>query len=355
MELRKSEILYFHGSPGLGKTYLLREIFSKKVGDYPHEFAAEMKALKVLVLDFNRFACSEAEVFKDYFNEHANLFALSRLFYVAFARQNVLAWDSFLRAVAELIRKGHSDTLTTLMTRRIRTITNNIRCIVLVDEIMTTSVIGQTFSERVRSSVCQWVDSGICNVSLFPTLDASFSTRDGAVSGRAVIAVTTMPPLDHLDLTTLLQKNVKINCVDDAGCAIDREIVFNQLALISGGHPRSLEYIIDECNKSRDFDLVINLMQVMKAVARKLCSACADMKDWKRLFDCVMLARSVKKDAKIGDNENSETFNSLVTRGILIDSDHSDSFIPTIPELFLHKWSLKPGSDSLGSSERTYL
>jgi hypothetical protein len=80
-------------------------------------------------------------------------------------------------------------------------------------------------------------------------------------------------------------------------------------------------------------------------------------KDWERLFDCVMLARSVKKDAKIGDNENSETFNSLVTRGILIDSsqDHSDSFIPTTPELFLHKWLLKPGPDSLGNSERTYL
>ena len=80
MESGKSEILYFHGSPGLGKTYLLREIFSKKAGDYPSEFEAEVKALKVLVLDFNRSACIEAKIFKDVLNEHANLFALSRLF-----------------------------------------------------------------------------------------------------------------------------------------------------------------------------------------------------------------------------------------------------------------------------------
>jgi hypothetical protein len=51
-----------------------------------------VKALKVLVLDFNRFACSGANVFKDDLNEYANLFALSRLFYATFAKQDVLAW-----------------------------------------------------------------------------------------------------------------------------------------------------------------------------------------------------------------------------------------------------------------------
>ena len=86
-ESGKSEVLYFHGSPGLGKTYLLREIFSKKVGDYPPEFEGAVKALKVLVLDFNRSACVEAKVFKDDLKENANLFVLCRLFYVTFANQ----------------------------------------------------------------------------------------------------------------------------------------------------------------------------------------------------------------------------------------------------------------------------
>ena len=77
LESGKKEILYFHGSPGLGKTYLPREIFSKKVGDYPFEFEADVKAIKVLVLDFYRSACTDAKVFKDILNEYSYLFALS--------------------------------------------------------------------------------------------------------------------------------------------------------------------------------------------------------------------------------------------------------------------------------------
>jgi hypothetical protein len=357
VESGKSEVLYFHGSPGLGKTYLLRELFSKKVGDYPHELEAEVKALKILVLDFNRSACIEAKVFKDDLNEHANLFALSRLFYVTFAKQDILAWDSFLRAVIALIRKGYSDTLTTLMRDRIKAMTKNIRCVILVDEIMKTLEIGRTFSEQVRSSVCRWIDDGICNVVLFSSLDATFITSEVTASGRVVTAVTTLPLLERLHSITLLETNIKVNFVDDGGCEVDREVVFNQLALISGGHPRSLEYIIDECNKYRDSILKISLMEVMKAAATKLCSACADTKDWRRLFVYIMLAREVKKDAIVGSDDNSETFKALVTRGVLIDSfqDGSDSFIPTVPELFLHKWLLKAGNDCLGSDERRFL
>jgi hypothetical protein len=95
VESGKSEVLYFHGSPGLGKTYLLRELFSKEVGDYPHEFEAEVKALKILVLDFNRSACIEGKVFKNDLKEHANLFALSRLFYVNFAKKRYYRMGQF--------------------------------------------------------------------------------------------------------------------------------------------------------------------------------------------------------------------------------------------------------------------
>lgn len=98
-------------------------------------------------------------------------------------------------------------------------------------------------------------------------------------------------------------------------------------------------------------------MEVMRAVASKLCSACADTKDWRRLFVHVLLAREVRKNAKIGGDDNSETFLALVARGVMIDSfqDGSCSFIPVVPELFFHKWLLKAGSYCLGSDERRYL
>ena len=319
VESGKSEVLYFHGSPGLGKTYLLRELFSKKVGDYPLESEAEVKALKILVLDFNRSACIEGKVYKKDLEEHANLFALSRLFYVTFAKQDIITWDGFLRAVIELIRKKFSDTLTIFMKDRIKAVTKNIRCVMLVDEIMKTFEIGQTFSEQVRSSVCRWIDDGICSVILFSSLDATFITNEVTASGRVVTAVTTLPLLEHLNSITLLETNIKVRFVDDGGCEVDRNVVLKQLALISGGHPRSLEYIIDECNRYIDSALKIDLMHVMKEVATKLCSACAD------------LAREVEKDGKVGSDNNSETFKDLVTRGVLIDSfqNGSNSFIPT--------------------------
>ena len=208
----------------------------------------------------------------------------------------------------------------------------------------------------MRSSICQWIDDGICNVILFSTLDASYITREVTVSGRVVSSVTALPLLEHSHSITLLETNIDITFVDDGGRTVDKDVVFKQLALMSGGHPRSLEHIIDECNRHRDSVLQIDVMLVMKAAATKLCSACADTKDLKRLFVYIMLARSVKKDAQLGD-ENSETFESLVTRGVLIDSfqDISDDFIPTVPELFLHKWLLKSGNDSLESDERRYL
>ena len=78
--------LYFHGSPGLGKTYLLRKIFSKQ--DFPSEDAERVEAVKFLVLDFNRDACSDAKEFKEYSENESRLFALSRLYYVNFAVQS---------------------------------------------------------------------------------------------------------------------------------------------------------------------------------------------------------------------------------------------------------------------------
>jgi hypothetical protein len=187
-------------------------------------------------------------------------------------------------------------------------------------------------------------------------LDASFITSEVAASGRVVTAVTTLPLVEHSHSIILLEGNIKIKFVDDGGCDFNKAVLLNELAMISGGHPRSLEYIIDECNKHCSSVLKTDLMEAMKAAATKLCSSCADMKDWKRLFVYVMLARSVWKDAKLGD-ENSETLKSLGTRGVLIDpfEDGSDSFIPTVPELFLHKWLLKAGDDFLDSDERRYL
>ena len=103
--VNKQEALYFHGSPGLGKTYLVRRIFSKT--DFPCGYGRAVEAIKFLALDFNRSACNDACRFKEDLKNNPNLFALARLFYVNFAVQKKLKWDVFLEeAVVPLIRYG---------------------------------------------------------------------------------------------------------------------------------------------------------------------------------------------------------------------------------------------------------
>ena len=187
--------LYFHGSPGLGKTYLLRKIFSKQ--DFPSEDAERVEAVKFLVLDFNRNACSDADGFKEIFKNRPRLFALSRLYYVNFAVQSKLEWTEFLEmTVVPLIVAGLAIQLEKLMKQQLRSFKGESRCVILVDEIMKTEELGVDFAKRVRSEVCKWMDRGLCKVVLFSSLDAGFMVLEVTSSGRGVEAVTTLPLLN---------------------------------------------------------------------------------------------------------------------------------------------------------------
>jgi hypothetical protein len=136
------------------------------------------------------------------------------------------------------------------------------------------------------------------------------------------------------------------------------DAAIKQLALISGGHPRSLEYIVDICNSMTSSRRPINLRELINSAADALCSAYNNVQDWRRFFVTVLLADKVKKDARLGGNDpNSESFRSLVTRGILIDSfgTQSEYFMPAIPELFLHTWLPTVGVDYLSEEVRHFL
>ena len=356
----KSPALYFHGSPGLGKTYLLRELFSKKNGDFPSESAKAVKALKFLVLDFNRSACRQAKIFKNDFKECPNLFALSRLFYVTFAAQSKLTWIQFLRkAVVPLIRAGLTDELGQLMEQQIRIAKGEGKCVILVDEVLKTRELGVAFAKEVRSSVCDWMDQKLCDIVLFSSLDAEFIRKERTASGRAVLSITTLPLLKPAESAKFLRENINAVFIDAEGYSVNREYIMEQLAVISGGHPRSLEYIIDVCKKNLESNSPIHIEYVIKSAAKALCGAYDDVTNWQGLFNVVFLAEQVKKGAFLdGKGRKSETFRSLVTRGVLIDSfgeEITDYFVPTLPELFLHTWLLNLGAECLNEEVRRLL
>jgi hypothetical protein len=187
-------------------------------------------------------------------------------------------------------------------------------------------------------------------------LDFEFLRNEITASGRHVKAVITLPLLEFSGSVTLLTTNVHVNFVDDEGNAIESQVVFSQLALTSSGHPRSLEYIIDICNACSDTAMKTCITTATSEAANSLCSAYKDVDNWQQLYVLVLLARAVRKDARLG-GENSKTLRSLVTREILIDSFDSDSdtFIPAFPELYLHVWITKRGENCLPNEPRQFL
>ena len=95
-----------------------------------------------------------------------------------------------------LIDAGLTDELEELMEQQLRSFKGNSRCVILVDEIMKMEVLGDDFSNDVRSEVCKWMDRGLCKVVLFSSLDAGFMVLEVTSSGRGVEAVTTLPLLN---------------------------------------------------------------------------------------------------------------------------------------------------------------
>ena len=235
----KPLVLYFHGSPGLGKTYLLRKLFSKE--GFPSEWT-EVKEVKFLVLDFGLDGCRQASIYKEDFKEHPDLFALSRLYYVTFAVQSKVTWRQFLKnTVVPLIRAKLTDDLKKLMIKQLKVASGGEkeRCVILVDEIMKVELLGVGFANRVRSAVCQWMRE-LCRVVLFSTLDATFITQE-CDSGRAVYGVTTLPLLSQTDSISFFNKYIKVDFIDGLERPVERATYIKQLALASGGHPRSIQ------------------------------------------------------------------------------------------------------------------
>ena len=120
---------------------------------------------------------------------------------------------------------------------------------------MKTGILGVDFAEGVRSAVCTWmegkegVNEKLCDAVLFSTLDANFMSKETTASGRSVHAVTTLPLLSLTESISFLNGGIKAVFVDGEGnSAINRETVVRQLALASGGHPCSIEFIINRCN-----------------------------------------------------------------------------------------------------------
>ena len=148
-----------------------------------------------------------------------------------------------------LIVAGLTSELEELMEQQLRSFKGERRCVVFVVETIKTE---EHSANRVRSDVCKWMDQGLCNAVLFSCLDAKF---------------------------------IKAEFVDGEGNSVrNREAVVKQLALASGGHPRSIEFINNYCNFLTGSVKTIEIKAVVNDAARNLCARYRDVNNWVQLF-----------------------------------------------------------------------
>ena len=92
----KSSLHYIHGSPGMGKTFMFRQLMKFNKNDIPEAIQGFANSVIFYVVDFNRSCCNEIN--KDLVKKliYNDFIPLARMFYVEFAEQSELDWSLFI-------------------------------------------------------------------------------------------------------------------------------------------------------------------------------------------------------------------------------------------------------------------
>ncbi len=122
---------------------------------------------------------------------------------------------------------------------------------------------------------------------------------------------------------------------------MDKTSIFTLLAQLSGGHPRTVQWLIEELNKIKHLE---NIEKLIARVTDLLLATYIAPSSWKELFKVVLLGQKVELTYMIGD----ETVKSLINRGILTASlsPVDKSVIPRLPEIFLLWFSSDTNPDN---------
>jgi hypothetical protein len=351
----KTPVLFIHGSPGMGKTHMLLQLIKKN--GVPTELQEIADSISFVFVYFNGDVPLTLRRFKREFIESDHLYTMAVLFYSTFGshRRSPVEWDDFILTIVEFLRAGISaDDVLQEMHSKLRKLyednkANGRSTVILVDEIMKMKVIDEDtdddFAERCRSSICLWMGSldAICDRVLFTSHDRGFMRKERAALGRPVIAATDLPLLSFEDVKKLLDAKLPTSLrFSDPNSEVEmpRQWGLDQLAYISGGHPQSVCHIIDIYLSMASCALKCSLSEVVHLLVQRMDTCFVETEYFQRLIDVALLAEPVRIDSRLVVGEGSETYESLVMRGALSASfDESVAkFIPTIPELFLHKW-----------------
>ena len=276
------------------------------------------------------------------------LFVLFRLYYVECVDQSRHSWIGFVNTALEnLNTSDRKESFKEKIRKRLRSRVEQSDCaisVILVDEIQKTQAMcrgldGIEFSNSCRSYLCQMADANkdICNLVIFSSLDVAFMIEEVTASGRPMSSVCTLPLLTFYQTLNILEAEVKCLFVNKVDILVNHDACLRQLADVCGGHARSIEYIVSACNNMRHGNRK-ELPAIIATASGNLVAAYRQVTDLEILLKAILFGKEVCAVHLVGD----ETFESLVNRGVLLnslDGEGPSKFVPMCPELLLHAWS----------------
>lgn len=327
---KKSVGYYFQASPGVGKTLLLSHLYEKH---FPPGYEDKKDQIFFLAADFNSGACDGALASKNYIIQDPQLFVLLRIYYVEFVNQKNLDWTNFLGQFFQNVPQMQYTQATNIMLDKLTAKAKGKTIVLLVDEIMKTEIVdGHQFSATCRSFLCQ-LSTKFCHYVIFSSLSIDFMVNL-TPSGASMVSMINLPLLTYEETKSLIRPKINCKFVESEGTdktPIEENIqewCIERLATLSGGHGRSIDYLVQECDNES-----VNFTTLIRNAAEKLVP---HMTNYSPILYAVLLAEKVTRSDFIG----SETYDSLVSKGAFIDSltGMNVAYIPWCPELFLHSY-----------------
>ena len=361
-DTHKSTCYYIHGSPGMGKSYILQQLLKKNANDtkdVPEELVANTM---FVALDLNNDIVNRIEGrSRDLAKWDPSLIPLLRVFHNEFLKD--YSWPVLIGNVISLSKSspGAFGANSELMINTIRGLLT-VKCallghkyiVPLVDELGKTRKLAAKWPGKFRSAICSWSDKGsslyFVPLSLFSTLDRKLMLSERTESRRPVKAATTLPLFTLSESILYLEDQLRCSFYFD-GFPADRKQAVEFLAQVSGGHPRSLEYIAGRCN----FAYKRPIADVVAEAGASL-SAAYPVELWDDVIKLALLGNVLPLTYKVPGTK--ETIESLINRGMLLGS--LDNIVkktqPVLPEMYLYWWSSPPtvsnGQDATGLSSR---
>jgi hypothetical protein len=348
-QLENKDLLFIHGSPGMGKTFILRELLKKNINDIPHHLYSHAQTTNFFVFTFDQDSCLLD--LRNSLRGNSRLFVIARIFWIEFANQVFLGWRSFVENyVLCALNNNYGEEMAETMVQRLREDQGKggMKKVLLVDDIMKTRAFGDDFANQCRSCLCSLMEAGLFDAILFATQEIQFLLEEKDHTERSVRSATTLSLFTKEESLSLLMDSIKSIPGEETGAPIDPMETLRMLASVGAGHPGSLVSLIHQCNLGRS-----SLHQTIGEAAEELFGRLMhSTKNWRNFLRVILLAEPVTGSDTL---DSGMTFDQMIAVGLFIGShdESSLSFLPKASKLLLYH--LIQTEDSLPSEIRNHL